>query len=301
MNNCVIYPRFSSYGQNEQSIEGQIRICKEFAEKYPQFHYFRQENAGVSAARNLGIEQASGDFLAFFDSDDYADVDLYELLARMITETDADIAACHYVIEQDGKIVRSFEESDEIKLFSPSEEYKELLFLGEKFCGVEFWEKLFKRKLFDTVRFPEGIAVGEDAVCFFDLLLLAEKFAYCRLCKYHYALRPDSACKENFRPSYWTIQKSARMVLERTKTYFPDAVPLAQKRLLNENFSLIRKLCEAKLLNRENYLRVKREIAPCVNKESMKLLPHKRRFATRLFLMSRWLFLLAFKLTRNKE
>ena len=281
---------------DDGSTDGSAEICKRFTEEYPNFRYFRQENAGVSAARNAGIERASGNYLAFFDADDYADKDMYELLHRMIAETGADIAACHYVIEQDGKVVRSFEENDEVKVFSPREEYEEVMFLNKKYCGVEMWEKLFKRRLFDTVRFPEGVTIGEDAVCMGDLLLLAEKFAYCRLCKYHYVLRSDSACREAFRPSYWSIQRSARMVLESTEQNFPDAVSLAQKRLLSENFSLAQKLCVAGMMNRENYLRVKWEIKPQMSREAMRYFSYKRRLAMRLFLMSRILFLWAYKL-----
>lgn len=286
---------------DDGSTDRSAEICKEFVEAYPHFHYFYQENAGVSAARNAGIERASGELFAFFDSDDFADADMYELLVRMISDTGADIAACQFVAEQDGKVVCPIEENDKVLVFSPREEYRELLFIGKKFCGVEVWDKLFRRELFEEIRFPEGIAIGEDAVCFFDLLLRAETFAYCRLCKYHYILRPDSACKEYFRPSYWTIQQSARMILERTVTYFPDAIPQAQGRLINENFSLVHKLCAAKLLNRKNYLRVKREVTPCVNRASMKLLPCKRRLAMRLFLMSRGLFLLMYKLLRKSK
>lgn len=286
---------------DDGSTDGSAEICREFAAKYPHFRYFRQENAGVSAARNAGIERASGDYLAFFDSDDYADADMYELLARMIDETGADIAACHFVSERDGKAVSSVEESAEVKVFSPREEYEELLFICEKYCGVEMWDKLFRCELFEDVRFPEGIAIGEDAVCFFDLLLRADKFAYCRLCKYHYVLRSDSACKESFRPSYWTIQSSARMVLDRTEAHFPEAVPLAQNRAIYENFSIVRKLCAAKLLTRGNYLRVKREIVPYVNKASMKLFPVKRRLAIRLFLTNRVLFRASFRFVSKRE
>lgn len=286
---------------DDGSTDGSTEICKRFTEEYPNFRYFRQENAGVSAARNAGIERASGNYLAFFDADDYADADMYELLYRMITETGADIAACHYVYEKDGKVVRSFEESDEVKVFSPREEYEEVMFLGKKYCGVEMWEKLFIRRLFDAVRFPEGVTIGEDAVCMSDLLLLAEKFAYCRLCKYHYVLRSDSACREAFRPSYWSIQRSARMVLERTKQNFPDVVPLAQRRLLSENFSLAQKLCVAGMMNRENYLRVKREIKPEMSREAMRCFPRKRRLAIGLFVWSRPLFKITFKLFGKKE
>lgn len=281
---------------DDGSTDGSDVICKQFTEQNSNFRYFRQENKGISAARNAGIEQAHGKFLAFVDADDWVEADMFEVLYRVIHETNADISACHYIVEKDGEIIQSFEASGEVEVFSPQNKYKELLFSWKRYCGVNVWGKLFRRELLTEIRFPEYATVGEDAVFMCELLPHVKEYAYCWFCKYHYTQRSTSLTHASFRPSFWTIQKSARKVIELTKNYYPDAVPLAQMRAINENLSLVLKLCAVKQMTRENYRRVKREIKPCVNRHSMKLLSRRRRIATRLFLTSRRLFLFAYKL-----
>ena len=75
-------------------------ICDEYAEKDPRVRMFHKENGGVSSARNLGLDEAKGDYIGFVDSDDYIAPGMYEKLVELIEDNNADIAVCRssYII-----------------------------------------------------------------------------------------------------------------------------------------------------------------------------------------------------------
>lgn len=67
---------------NDGSTDGSFTILKEYAEQYSQIRIINQENKGLSASRNEGIKKATGDYLFFLDSDDYLEVDCFNILAK---------------------------------------------------------------------------------------------------------------------------------------------------------------------------------------------------------------------------
>lgn len=86
---------------DDGSPDGCPAMCDEWAKKDKRIKVIHKENGGVSLARNAGIDIASGDYLAFIDSDDYIDVTMYEKLIKSAGENNSDITFCRYV-ETDG-------------------------------------------------------------------------------------------------------------------------------------------------------------------------------------------------------
>lgn len=71
-------------------------ICDEYQKKDSRVQVIHKSNGGLSDARNYGIEAAQGKYLAFVDSDDWLDFDMIDILYRVLTSQDADIAECSY-------------------------------------------------------------------------------------------------------------------------------------------------------------------------------------------------------------
>ena len=74
----LVGQQFSNYELlliNDGSTDGSDAICREYASTYSCVRYFAKENGGVSSARNLGLEQAEGEYILFADSDDYVSED----------------------------------------------------------------------------------------------------------------------------------------------------------------------------------------------------------------------------------
>ena len=77
-------------------------ICEEYARIDSRIQVFHTENKGLSAARNLGLMEAKGEYIGFVDSDDWIEPDMYESLLRQLGESEADISACKIWDEYQG-------------------------------------------------------------------------------------------------------------------------------------------------------------------------------------------------------
>ena len=79
---------------DDGSTDNCLQICEEFAERDDRIKVIHQSNQGVSAARNTGLDAATGDYIAFVDSDDYIHPEMYERLYSLLKKHDADMSAC---------------------------------------------------------------------------------------------------------------------------------------------------------------------------------------------------------------
>ena len=95
------YPNLEIILVNDGSPDQSEEICKEFFRKDARIRYVRQENGGLSAARNTGIELATGDYLTFIDPDDWVTEDYVEVLYRQLKKYDADVSVANYNLYDD--------------------------------------------------------------------------------------------------------------------------------------------------------------------------------------------------------
>lgn len=159
---------------NDGSPDDSQKIIDRYARLFPQkIVSFQKENGGVAAARNFGIERAHGEYIAFLDGDDFADLDFCQRLYERAVETGADIVASDVrVLFPDGKVreVKSGHENADTR-----EKIKKSLV---SFYPV-VWNKLYKRTLLEEsgVRFSQGIATGEDVDFLYRLLPYAKSVA----------------------------------------------------------------------------------------------------------------------------
>lgn len=89
---------------NDGSLDESGRICEEYSKKDSRIIYKSQNNHGQGYSRSLGIEIATGDYIAFVDSDDYCDSNMYEIMVNAIEKDNADLCVCQWNYElPDGK------------------------------------------------------------------------------------------------------------------------------------------------------------------------------------------------------
>ena len=98
---------------NDGSTDSSESIINEYVSKYDFIKSFAKANGGLSSARNYGIDKASGNYLAFVDSDDYVESNYLKELYESITKDKSDIAVCEFsYVYSDGKVIRSYSNLD---------------------------------------------------------------------------------------------------------------------------------------------------------------------------------------------
>lgn len=181
---------------DDGSSDGSAKLCDKLAEEDARIVVIHKENEGVSAARNMGIARATGEYICFCDADDYVEKDMYEYLLRLINSHAADIAVCSGWYEYGPDNSRAFEAAEGEMVLSGTEALMELH--RRRYLRAYIWNKIFRRECLDTAVFSEKLAFAEDYDMFCRTLQRVRKLAYGPGMKYHYIQRRSGACNDGF-------------------------------------------------------------------------------------------------------
>lgn len=147
---------------DDGSTDDSGRICDCYAAADTRVQVLHQVNAGVSAARNAGLEIASGDYIGFVDADDWIDPTMFETLLRHAQDQNAQIVMCDAVTVWDG----GRQEPDTIDLL-PADQYLSKAAITPdilRLIAGSVWRCLYSAALLrkGNIRFPVGIRLSED-------------------------------------------------------------------------------------------------------------------------------------------
>ena len=180
---------------DDGSTDGSGAICDEYAQKDSRVRVFHQENGGVCAARNCGLDEAKGEYYLLCDSDDAIHPKLIEMAIFQAKTNGLDCLIYGY------KIVSEEITLAEIQQENRGEEYVELMtrkqvlyeiLRGERFRMLAC-NKLYKADLWKTIRFPVGRKFGDDTSVTYKLMDLCQQVGYVKTPYYYYCMRPGSA------------------------------------------------------------------------------------------------------------
>ena len=181
---------------NDGSTDNSGEICQEYAQKDNRIVYIEKENGGLSDARNAGLDQMTGSYVTFVDSDDWIEQDYVETLYQKITEYQADIAIGNYYSFDEERSLFLFhilgdsyyeKAHDNVSIFENLYENQEM----RSFALISAWGKLYKARLFEQLRFDIG-KLGEDGYLNQKVYLLSEKVIYLNKGLYAYRIRKGS-------------------------------------------------------------------------------------------------------------
>lgn len=167
---------------NDGSKDNSGNIAREYEKNNKnRIIYVEKENGGLSDARNYGLKYATGDFIAFLDSDDYIEKNAYEEMYNKAIEENADYVECDFIWEFPNKI--------RVDKQYPYKNKKEML----SFVRVVAWNKLIKRQLItdNNLEFPKGLRY-EDVEFTYKLIPFINKFTYVDKPFIHYVQREGS-------------------------------------------------------------------------------------------------------------
>lgn len=177
---------FVDDGSTDQSPE----ILREYARKDERIRVIRQENQGVSAARNTGLKAAQGEFITFADADDYADERYVEALLEGICRENADISCCGFVLHRPDREI-AFYEGKALQIWDQEEALVRLITGDLMEPGV--WGKMFRKKVLSGVSFHASVKYNEDFLFDLEVFHNSEKIVFVGGAHYHYILHENSA------------------------------------------------------------------------------------------------------------
>lgn len=204
---------------NDGSKDGSLGILKEYEAKYPEMiHVYTTENRGVSHARNYGIERAKGEYILFVDSDDFIELNMCERLYEKASKDKNDIVICRYYDiyenETTHQIRKKCGKAYEIAIgrnFNIHDTKFELTHISP------FpWDKLFRRSLFDTHRFPEKLRF-EDLAIMYTIITSAQSIGVIEDRLYNYRRSNQGSFLSNFSEGTLDIVRALELFLEGMK------------------------------------------------------------------------------------
>ena len=249
------YAHFELILINDGSTDSSGQICDHLASQYENIKVYHIENAGVSNARNMGIQLATGSWVTFIDSDDFVTQDYLATLASAVEGLNVGfvIAPLHHI--KNGIVTDIPPHSGKTELWSTEETMKELLMTTRtSFFPVA---KLFKRDLLAYEKFNTNYHLAEDALFLTELLLKTRcSCVFIDKPVYYYDHREGSATTSVNRHVFDTIEVYQQIIAQVSKAF-----PNLKYELINrECWSYITVYDKIIFTSREEYQKEKAEL-----------------------------------------
>lgn len=197
---------------DDESPDGCPRICDEYAEKYPNvIKVIHKQNAGPASARNDGMKIAQGEYIWFFDSDDYLSDDRVNEVYNKAKELDVDILQMSFLSFRDGK--QDFYSTDSAfgfnKVYSHDEIVKYVAKSSSDRSVIFAWRNIYKREflLANDIRFDASLRMLEDPPFNTLAFLKAERLVAVDIPVYTYRIRQNSLQRQKYIEDYDLIME----------------------------------------------------------------------------------------------
>lgn len=235
---------------DDGSTELTASVCRQYVSTHPGFQYVRQENRGVSSARNTGLAQATGEYILFVDADDHL---LPQSLSRRFLDIDKDIVFFSFRI-QDGersftRIVFPIDSDGEIS-------HQEALLQSCRNKLNAVFAKLFRRSMLEShnIRFDETMVNGEDAMFVLDAITVSQSLYYTNNCIYDYIYDQDGGNRrimkfpeKVYENAYSTYQSRERTLRQMNIDEPQRILTAAKEQLIKDWFGILTTLMANKI------------------------------------------------------
>lgn len=242
---------------NDGSTDKTSEIIEEYSQKHTNIKVISTDNGGVSRARNIGIDNSSGEYIVFLDADDELLPYSVENMVECLIEADADIVNPAKLLKTNSRIYQMSGESYLINC------------INDHPIGYSI-RKLYKRSFIEDIRFTEGKAIHEDS--FFNFLCALKKPRVLHLNEDAYKVypTPNSASRSAFSEKYFDILYFAKRKIEIINQYYPQYNDKMINLQIKANLALLYKMCSGRA---KGYTKIERELIKYVIKNKKYFVP----------------------------
>ncbi len=216
---------------DDGSLDATVEIVRSFAQRDARLRLIQQENAGVSAARNNGIDNASGEYIAFCDADDWLEPEAYEEMIALLEGEGSDIVFCEFErFWPSGKTQKTVEESfpklkenpKDIFLFwssTPARVEGDTLYTKD-IHGAS-WRSVFKKDILlqNGIRFCPELRFAEDQIFVLNYLAYCDAISYIPRHFVHYRGHTKRWVYRNMYQNHMTLLREQLAILEKNEYY----------------------------------------------------------------------------------
>ena len=202
---------------NDGSTDNTLNICESYKDE--RIRIINQENMGLSLARNVGIDEAKGEYLYFVDCDDFIEHDVIEHLYGLCKKYNTLIASCRTLDIYDYNYAVK-NKNEEVQVLSGIDMLKKVLLSKER--AGSFWNKLFKKEVLNDIRFEDRWI--NDIVVVYKIFLSLDRIAYSNRIKYYYLIRSGSITGTRNEERSIDLYKAAIERHENIKEIYPNLI-----------------------------------------------------------------------------
>ena len=204
---------------NDGSPDNCPQMCDDWAKKDSRIKVIHKQNGGLSDARNAGMSVATGEWIAFIDSDDWIENDAFEKMYLRSQVDKSDVVSCGVKwVKEDDTLINEVTVSQEEVLDTKSA-MREIIVDGK--LKQHVWNKLYRRTLVTDIPFEKG-KYHEDVFWSYQVFGRAKKVSLMTESFYHYIQRSDSIMGESYSPKRLDALDAAYQRCEYVKVNFPD-------------------------------------------------------------------------------
>ena len=221
-------------------------ICDDWAKKDSRVKVIHNQNGGLSSARNTGLDISTGEYIAFVDSDDWIEPEMYEVLIQSCINNETLMAVAGRFDVQESSLIKSVGKRPKQNRVIEVEETLSLM-LSEGELDSVVWDKVFSKYLWDDIRFPMG-EIYEDIAVMYKIVVKAKRISMCDGVFYNYFHRNGSIVKSEFSASLIDYPNHTREMLTYISSEYPKCKASALYVHIQAVGCLLKKMSRSKMV-----------------------------------------------------